>query len=132
MEIDITTFFKNAAPMDYSASVAEIGANAGTDTWNAAKDDAPDYLMLDDADKLDAFCAYVKTFGAWSDAEIAAWSDIEVNALFLQMVSGDMREAGLDCAEPDWAQYESDSEAGRCAGNIFNGDDGKVYYYIGS
>lgn len=131
MEINITTFFNNAAPMDYSASVAEIGRNAGADTWNAAKEDAPDYLMLDDADKLDAFRAYVKGFGAWDDAEIAAWSDIEVNALFLQMVSGDMREAGLDAPSPDWEQYEIDSQKGLCAGNIFKGDDGQVYFYIG-
>lgn len=132
MEINITTFFNNAAPMDYSASVAEIGANAGADTWNAAKEDAPDYLMLDDSDKLDALRAYVKTFGAWNDAEIAAWSDIEINALFIQMIAGDMREAGLDAPAPNWTQYEADCEAGRCASNIFKGDDGQVYYYIGS
>ena len=28
MEIDITTFFNEAAPMDYSASIAEIGSDA--------------------------------------------------------------------------------------------------------
>ena len=42
MEIDITDFFKNAAPMDYSASAVEIGRDAGAHTWRAAMDDADD------------------------------------------------------------------------------------------
>ena len=32
MDIDITTFFNEAAPRDYSASVAEIGRDAGPTT----------------------------------------------------------------------------------------------------
>jgi hypothetical protein len=47
MQINITRFFNDAAPMDYSASVAEIGQNAGKDTWRAACDDASDWNMLD-------------------------------------------------------------------------------------
>lgn len=38
MEINITTFFNNAAPMDYSASIAEIGDDAGPSTWRAANE----------------------------------------------------------------------------------------------
>lgn len=132
MEINITRFFTDAAPMDYSASVAEIGNNAGRDTWNAACDDAADYgPMLDTPDKLDAMRAWAKSSGAWDAAEIAAWSDIEVNALFIQFVAGDMREAGLNCQNPNWTQYEADAEAGHCAGNIFRADDGQVYFYLG-
>lgn len=99
MEIDITRFLAEAAPMDYSASVAEIGQNAGRDTWNAAIEDSPDFMMLDDDEKRDAFRAYVRGFGAWSDEEIAAWSDVELNALFIQIISGDIRngETGRIC-----------------------------------
>lgn len=138
MELDITRFFHEAAPMDYSASIAEIGRNAGPDTWRAACDDAPDYNILDDEEKREAFRAYVGDFGAWTDEEIAAWSDVELNALLLQMIAGDIREADLDQESPDWAKYEEGAEQGRYAGNIFGGplcvegSQDKIFYYIGS
>lgn len=132
MEIDITLFFNQACPRDYSASVAEIGNNAAQYTWQAAWDDSADYNMLDTDEKRQAFREYVKEFGAWSTEEIAAWSDVELNALFIQMVAGDIREADLDQENPDWAQYEQDSNDGRISGRMFPTDDGKVYYYIGS
>jgi hypothetical protein len=131
MEIDITTFFNEAAPMDYSASVAEVGNDAARATWQAACDDSNDYPMLDSEKKREEFRHYVKTFGAWSEDEIAAWSNQELNALLIQMISGDIREASLDTDEPDWNQYQKDSEAGRISGRIFKGNDSKIYYYVG-
>lgn len=110
-EINITRFYNEAAPMDYSASIAEIGSDAGPSTWRAALDDAPNYNMLDTDDKREAFRTYVKSFGAWEDEEIAAWSDLDLNALFIQMVSGDMREGNTD--------------------RLYVGDDMQAYYYIG-
>lgn len=131
MEIDITDFFNNAAPMDYSASVAEIGRNAGPDTWRAAVEDSPDHMMIDTDDKREAFRDYVRGFGAWDDAEIAAWSDVELNALFLQMISGDMRDADLKpgMSEEEWAAYEVNEQVAR---NIQPGDNDRVYYYVGT
>ena len=113
MDIEITDFYRNACPKDYSASVAEIGENAAAYTWRAAIDDSLDYLMLDTDDKRDTFKTYISGFGAWSDDEIAAWSDKEINALFIQFVSGAMRDPESEC--PD----------------IFEGNDGRFYYYIG-
>jgi len=110
MEIDITDFYRNACPKDYSASVAEIGNNAGAYTWRAACDDSEDYFMLDTDEKRIAFREYVRGFGAWSDDEIAAWSDAELNALFIQFVSGAMRYPESECP------------------NIFE-NDGRFYYY---
>ena len=104
-EINITRFYNEAAPKDYSASVADIGNNAGMDTWRAALDDAPDY------NKRDAFRAHVKGFGAWTDEEIAAWDDTALNALFIQFVSGDMRNGNTD--------------------RLYVGDDMQAYYTIG-
>ena len=121
MDINITSFFNNAAPMDYSASVAEIGRDAGLSTWQAANEDSPDYFMLDTDEKREAFRNHVKGFGAWSDEEIAAWSDVELNALFIQLVSGDMREAGLDEKPVDWEAYQEKAEEGNCSGNIYGG-----------
>lgn len=137
MELNITAFFNAAAPMDYSASVAEIGRNAGPDTWRAACDDSADYPILNTDDKRDAFRDYVRDFGAWDDDEIAEWSDAELNALLIQMISGDMREPvgfelGPDATAEQWAEYEAQCEAGQCSGRLFRADDGAVYYYIGS
>lgn len=112
MDIDITDFYQNACPKDYSASVAEIGENAAAYTWRAAIDDALDYLMLDTDDKRDAFKAYIIGFGAWTHEEIEAWTNIELNALFIQFVAGSMRDTDTDCH------------------NIFENDD-RFYYYIG-
>ena len=131
MTIDFTTFFNDAAPMDYSASIAEIGNDAARSTWRAACDDSEDYPMLDSDEKREEFRHYVKGFGAWSEDEIAAWSNTELNALLIQMISGDIREADLDKDNPDWDKYQKDSEAGRVSGRIFKTDDSKIYYYVG-
>ena len=137
MELNITEAFNAIAPRDYSASVAEIGANAGPDTWRAAVEDSPEYMLLDTGDKREAFKAHIRGFGAWDEEEIAAWSDVELNALFLQMIAGDMREADLRAGmtAEEWQAYQEATEAGQCAGNIFGGPlstDGEIYYYLGS
>ncbi len=132
-ELDITELFDSICPRDYSASVAEIGNNAGQDTWNAACEDAADYNLLDNDEKRETFREYVKGFGAWTDEEIHAWTDNELNALLLQMISGDMRESGLDQRPVDWAEYQRDCESGQCSSRIFGGPmstDGRVYYCI--
>lgn len=131
MELGITAFFNAAAPMDYSASVAEIGANAGPDTWRAACDDSADYPILGTEDKREAFRAFVRSSGGWSDDEIAAWSDAELNALCLQWIAGDMRECDIspDWTAEEWAEYDADENL---CHRIFKGSDGAVYFYIGS
>jgi hypothetical protein len=128
MEINITQLFQSDdyTPMDYSASIAELGNNAGKITWNNAMEGP---VFLDTPEKIEALREYVKGFGAWSDEEIATWNGTECNALFLQFVSGDIREAGLDTDSPDWKEYESNDSINH---NIFLGDDGNIYYYLGS
>lgn len=130
MELNITTFVIQAAPMDYSASVAEIGANAGRDTWNAACEDSEDYMILDNEDKRESFRSFVRSSGGWDANEIAAWSDKELNALCIQWIAGDMRETGIEASwtPAQWVEYESDENN---RGNIYRGDDGKVYFYCG-
>jgi len=137
MELNITEVFNAIAPRDYSASVAEIGANAGAHTWRAAVDDSPDYMLLGTEEKREAFRDHIKGFGAWSDEEVAAWPDVELNALFLQMIAGDMREADLHAGmtPEEWAEYQEAAEAGRVSGCIFGGPlstDGQIYYYLGN
>ena len=131
MEIDITDFFNTCRPMDYSASIAEVGPDAGRSTWRAACDASGEYCLLDTPDKLDAAREYFRGFGAWSADELAAMPDREVNALLLQFVAGDIREFSEDVTAWDWAVYDDDAAAGRIGGNLFEGDDNRVYIYIG-
>ena len=128
MEINITKFFNEECPKDFSASIAEIGQNAGRDTWNAAMETAEDYEFIT-TENADEFRDYIRTFGAWEDSEIDGWNLQYCNALFIQMVSGDMREAGLDKRPVDWVAYSEDANS---RGNIFRGDDDQIYYYVGS
>lgn len=136
MEIDITDFVMNEAPMDYSASIAEIGRGAGKITWSAALERASEAprLIADNPDALDAWRDDVREFGAWDDEEIDAWSAEECEALFIQFIAGDMREMDFDpdWSDDDWSAYQKEAEAGQLSGRIYRGDDGRVYFYIGS
>ena len=131
-EIDITDFFHGAAPMDYSASAAEIGRDAGRITWRAACDDSPDWPLLQTEEQRDAFRRYVKGFGAWTQEEIARWSDTELNALLIQFVSGDLRESGLtpESTDVEWLEYEVLAARGVIPGRIYRSDGGRVYINI--
>ena len=129
MELKITSLFKTINPKCYSASRAELGPDAGAITWNNAIDAAP--RLLKTKDQLQEFAQYMHGFGAWGEAEIKAWSVRECNALLLQLISGDIREADLDTMAPDWIKYQADSEAGRISGRLFCGTDSEIYYYIG-
>ncbi len=135
MELNITQLIAETAPNDYSASRAELGDNAGAITSGHAVDDALE--IFGDQFSRQAFDEYFADFGAWSEDELAAHSDRECAALMLQFISGDIREC--DFSEwPDqfsaewWNEYESASERGIVSGRIFRGDDGQVYFYVGS
>src|SRR5574337_580431 len=97
MEIDITQFVNDECPVDFSASVAEIGNDAGRQTWSAAMETAPDYLaqFITNTDARDELTRWIRGFGAWNDAEIAAWSDTELCALLIQFIAGDLREGEI-------------------------------------
>jgi hypothetical protein len=131
MEINITSFVTNEDPFNYSASAAERGDNAGRETWNNAKNRAP--TLLTTPEQIEALREYVKGFGAWDAEEIAAWDDSECNALFVQLVSGDMREAGMDDVDLedfDWDEYEHKAQQGSISGRIYRGDDQEIYFNL--
>ncbi len=125
MEIDITEFFNNEDPYNYSASAFEMGDDVGRITWNNALN-CP-ILLLDTEEKQEAFKEWVSGFGAWEDEEIQGWNEKETNALFIQFVSGEMREHDMDDYLPadfDWQEYEAKENTG----NIFKGIDDKIYF----
>ena len=124
MEINITEFYNMADPANYSASCAELGDNAGTITWNAAMN--ADFNLLDSPDKLQAMRTWALSSGGWNEEEIVAWSDSELNALFIQLISGDIREKGDDT----WAEYQAQSEAGQVSTCLFEGINGGIYYQL--
>lgn len=136
MEIDVTALATEAEMFDFSASQAERGINAGPETWANAKAEAAARPILSD-DQLPEFRDYMRGFGAWEDAEIDAWDSTECNALFVQLVAGDIREAESLCpgdgpAGIDWDAYQALAEAGTCSGRVYPGDDGKLYAYVGN
>lgn len=132
MDVNITKAFSSIAPMDYSASRIELGDDAGPRTWAAANEDANEFELLTTPDELQAMRDFVRSAGAWDDAEIAAFSDTELRALFLQWIAGDMRECGLDASDADWAAYEVNAQAGQCPSNIYRADDGNIYFSLES
>lgn len=130
MEINLSSLLSTDM-FQFSHSVAEGGSNAGRETWQAALA-GPRPLL--DVEGVAAFRSWVKDFGAWDAAEIAGWSVNECEALFLQFVAGDVREAGFDSLESmtpeDWAEYEAESTAGKVSGNLFRSDSGEVFFSL--
>jgi len=131
MEINITPFFaQQIAPMDLSASVAEIGRDAGSVTWAAACEAAEGLQLLTTPEQCDAFKEFLREAGAWSDEEIDA---MNLQAMFLQWIAGDLREMGVRYSTDviDWAVIEDYQAEGVCACNIGRGDDGAIYFCVG-
>jgi hypothetical protein len=90
MEIEITQLLETDM-FTFSHSCAEGGENAGPETWNAALNGPRPLLKT--PEEFDAFRDFVKDSGGWDDEEIAAWDENELQALFLQWIAGDTREA---------------------------------------
>ena len=133
MEINITHLVNAGNMMDYSASIAEIGDYAGVYTWRAAMDefcpDDEDSKALVTGDDVQTVKDYFGRFGAWDTEERESWTDQEVNALLLQFIAGDIREAGDDLTD-DYPSYQKRAEAGSISSNIYKSGD-QFFYCIG-
>jgi len=134
MEIDVTTLATEGEMFDFSASVAERGRNAGPETWANAKAEAAARPLMSD-DELPEFRDYMRGFGAWDEDEINGWSADECNALLVQLVAGDLREAESLCPGDgpggiDWDAYRELAEGGTCSGRTYTSGD-CVFFYVG-
>tara|TARA_R110000822_G_scaffold15369_1_gene52951 strand:+ start:672 stop:1061 length:390 start_codon:yes stop_codon:yes gene_type:complete len=127
MDINITKFFNNELPQFYSASVAEMGNNAGKITFDNAMYYSEDNPLLDQS-QLGEFLEFFDGFGAWEEEECSKWSLQECNALLVQFISGDIREFCGD--EWDWLEYEQGCIVGLYSGRLFKGVDNEIYYCI--
>lgn len=141
MFIDITEFLSSLQDtklMYYSASRAEYGEDAAKLTWENAMDRAdpevPGYsALLKNDEELEMFRRHVLGFGAWEPDEIAGWSKQHCEALFIQIIAGDLREAAIDLQNPDWKAYEELADRGRVAGRFSVGETNEsqqVHYYM--
>lgn len=140
MEININQLVTSRA-FTFSHSAHEGGWDAGKNTWNAAKEAAARMLLLVTGEELEAMRKWARSSGGWTREEIAAWDADELNALFLQLVSAETREAGWDSLED--AQWTDDGELvarfhdvpeeewepAECS-NIFRGTDGNFYFSL--
>lgn len=136
MEIDITSFVNTAEPAEFSASQAELGRDAGKITWDNAKREAANSSFINE-DSREAFERWAEEFGAWTTDEIQDWSLDECNALLIQFISGDLRELqdicpGVGDTDINWTRARELSERGTIGGRIYPGDDGRIYFYMGS
>lgn len=132
MDIDVTRYFHDVDHSLVSGSCMELGEYAPGITWRNAMDKWEEYPLLDTDDKREVFRDWVRDFGAWDREEIASWTDEECNALFLQFVSGNIREAKLDNepGDEEWAKYQDRAERGNCSSNLFRCDDGRVIFSL--
>ena len=128
MEIDITRLVDpdNIDLMDYSASVAEIGENAGSITWNNSLESGI-YFCCCEEERQEAR-DYIKSTGDWTSEEIDSWTDTELNALVLQFIVGDLREYlwAKELGETEFKKWDENN-----GGRIFE-SEGKYYYYMGN
>lgn len=125
--VDITEVIARECMRDYSASIAEIGNDAGPSTWRAACDDAPDWNFIP-ADQFDYFRDWVQDWGGWTREEIDAWPDNELQALCLQWIASDARQCGIDKPGADWDSIRADQESGRIPSSIYRDESGRVFW----
>lgn len=134
-ELDITSLIRSEefVSFDLSNNRATLGDDAGRLTWNASMETAREVVsLIPTPEHKDEFRDFVRSSGGWTREEIAAWSDTELDALLLQWIAGDIREAfgDADFADWDWAQYETDASEGRISSRLFKADDGRVFFSI--
>ena len=131
MEINITPLKEMEAPM-LSASNFKMGTGAGKITWDNCMLEVKTHYLINTPSKRIALRDHIRGFGAWDDEEIDNWDANELNAFFLQMIAGDIREAGYDYLEDiDWIDYQEQVEDGTISGLMFKADDGDIYYHVG-
>lgn len=125
--VNITKLFSHLEPWDCSNSVANLGPLAAQFTWNASLELArswQDWLKSPLPEALDAVCEDARKTGAWTEEEIADWTEADCLAYLVQTLASDLRLLGSD----------NDDLLGCLA--TYNGtdwdkepEDPKAYYY---
>jgi hypothetical protein len=122
MELDVTAMVERADDMiELCGSRMEHGQNAGQITWNNSVNYGRDQPLLKTDVERDAARRHFREYGAWSQAEIDAWSEEELQGIMCQDVAHAIR----------YDEYLAGVEGGQYSGNIYRGDDGRWYYDLG-
>lgn len=135
-EIEITALVTDTdspfVPFDMSNNRATLGDDAGRLTWQASKECGESIDLLNSPERIEAWKDWVRSSGGWNQEEIDAMPHADLNALLLQWIAGDIREAfgDADCADWDWTKYREDSEAGRISSTLFITEDDRIYFSI--
>lgn len=130
MEINITRFFVDDDHAEYSGSIMERGLNAGPETWANAKERASrePHLLNTDAERAQWRQDLIAM--GFSEGEETTTDPLELEALLIQYIAGDIRESGItENSMDEFAAWEERSDGG---GRMFRGDDGEVYYCLGT
>jgi hypothetical protein len=105
LELNVTKYFKDGVndPYYMSNSVSNLGSNAARITWDNSLA-ASDGELLTTDESLQDVKAWLKSFGAWTDAEIAAYTTQELEAFVLQEAASGINEI-VEIYERDY-EYE--------------------------
>jgi len=127
MELNITTLVNGIEPTDFSNSIANSGLqNIGEITWRNACEYFEDHDLLVGSENREDLEDWIRDFGAWDRDEIKGWTDIEINALLLQFIAGDLSEYQDAEDRGDLEDYLENQ-----GGRLYQGDDGSWYFYVG-
>lgn len=132
-EIDCSALFASPGfdPWDCSNSVANLGPNAGELTWQASQRAASALVLTEE--QTEAFRDFVRASGWGEDEEeVRALSGVDLTALCVQWISGDVREGfgddlPDDPAEWDWEDYNERAERGSVSSTLYL-HEGKLFW----
>jgi hypothetical protein len=144
LELNITRYFANGEndPYYMSNSVSNLGANAARITWENSLAASDGELLVTD-ESLQEVQDWLKSFGAWDDAEIEAYTTQELEAFVLQDAASEINEM-MSFYEQDYDDEEilsmqeiielitnDEDYQDSLSGNIFVSDD-KLYISLDS
>jgi hypothetical protein len=143
LELNITKYFENDAndPYYISNSISNLGSNAARITWENSLTASDGELLTTDA-ALQAVRDWLKSFGAWTDAEIFTYTANELEALVLQEAASEINEM-MSFYEQDYDDEEilstleiielitnDEDYRDSLSGQLYVSDD-KIYIMIG-
>jgi hypothetical protein len=144
MEINVTKLFAHPQynPRLISASIAELGPDAGQTTYDNSLSLANEVILVQSEDEIEEAIECLDEYGAWELEDMKEWSLQELNALIIQFVTADAREAlpkgwesmSLDELHASWPSDEEIEEVVRTRSFPFficRGMDGIEIYYDG-
>ncbi len=127
MEINVTSIVNyNGHSGPCVGSQFELGPDAARITWNNAKRVASEGILKNDEEREEAR-DYFKSFGAWDRAEIAGWTNEELDALVIQDVLNNLGENFEETEDGNYVPKNGD-----WASNLYMVDNtNEWYFYLG-